>query len=468
MIEVVAIDTPSLGNRSYVATDGSVAVVVDPQRDIDRFLAVATERDVRITHVAETHMHNDYVSGGLALARAVGGEYLVNEDDAVSFDRTPIRAGDVIASGELRLRVVHTPGHTFTHLAYVLEDPTGAVVGVFTGGSLLFGSTGRPDLLGVEHAETLARQQHASAQRLARELPGHAQVFPTHGFGSFCSATQSKADTSTITAEAKGNPVLTADEDAYVEGLLAGLGDYPAYYAHMAPSNAAGPPPVDLSPPSVADPDELRRRLDAGEWVVDLRDRRAFAAGHLGGTLNFGLGTSFATYLGWLIPWGTPLTLLAETAEQVAAAQRDLVRLGIDRPAAMATGGLEQWGDGRPSASLRRVTFADLAAEWDSDSQPDPYVLDVRRDDERAARYLPGTAHIPLHRLADRLDEVPRDRPVWVHCAIGYRASIAASLLEQAGHDVVLIDDNFRNASAASNAGEKAARRRSPSELPGS
>jgi glyoxylase-like metal-dependent hydrolase (beta-lactamase superfamily II)/rhodanese-related sulfurtransferase len=458
MIEIVPIDTPSLGNRSYLATDGSVAVVIDPQRDIDRVLAEAAGRDVRITHVAETHIHNDYVTGGLALARTVGAEYLVNGDDAVVFDRTPVRDGDVIASGELRLRVVNTPGHTFTHLAYVLLDRTGEVVGVFTGGSLLFGSTGRPDLLGVEHAETLARHQHASAHRLARELPGHARVFPTHGFGSFCSATQSGGVASTIAAEAKVNPALTRDEHAYVAGLLAGLGEYPAYYAHMGPANAAGPGPADLSPPPVADPGELRRRLEAGEWVVDLRDRRAFAAGHLAGTLNFGLNNSFATYLGWLIPWGTPATLLAGTADQVAAAQRDLVRLGIDRPAAMATGGVEQWGDGRPPASFRRATFADLAAESHVEGRQVPYALDVRRDDERAAGHLAGTAHIPLHRLAGRLDEVPRDRPVWVHCAIGYRAAIAASLLERAGHDVILIDDDFAKASAAADAGPSEAR----------
>lgn len=455
MIEIVPIDTPSLGNRSYLAHDGSVAVVIDPQRDIDRVLAEAAGRDLRITHVAETHIHNDYVTGGLALARTVGADYLVNGDDPVSFERTPVRDGDVIASGELRLRVVHTPGHTFTHLAYVLEEHTGEVVGAFTGGSLLFGSTGRPDLLGAEHAETLARRQHASAHRLARELPEHIRIFPTHGFGSFCSATQSKVLDSTITAEAEMNPVLTEDEDAYVAGLLAGLGDYPSYYAHMGPANAAGPEPADLSPPPVADPGELRRRLSAGEWVVDLRDRRTFAAGHLAGTLSFGLNNSFATYLGWLIPWGMPVTLLAATADQVAAAQRDLVRLGIDRPAAMATGGPEQWSDDRPLASLRRATFADLGAEWHG--QQVPYVLDVRRDEERATGHLDGTAHIPLHRLASRLDEVPRDRPVWVHCAIGYRAAIAASLLERAGRIVVLIDEDFAKASAAADAGRSEA-----------
>ncbi len=148
--------------------------------------------------------------------------------------------------------------------------------------------------------------QHASAHRLAELLPDDADVYPTHGFGSFCSATQSDAASSTIGREKWANPVLTQDEETYVEELLAGLGPWPAYYAHMAPANAAGPSQPDLSAPSVADASELRRRIEAGEWVVDLRNRTAFAAGHAPGTLNFGLDGSFATYLGWLVDLGHP------------------------------------------------------------------------------------------------------------------------------------------------------------------
>ena len=165
----------------------------------------------------------------------------------------------------------------------------------------------------------------------------------THGFGSFCSATQAEGSSSTIGRERRVNPVLTLAEDRYVSDLLAGLDVYPAYYAHMGPANAAGPAGPDLSAPRRADAAELRRRIDAGEWVVDLRARRAFAAGHVAGTLSFDLDGSFATYLGWLIPWGTPLTLLGQTPEQVAEAQRELVRIGIDRPVAAATGHPDDW-----------------------------------------------------------------------------------------------------------------------------
>jgi hydroxyacylglutathione hydrolase len=422
-------------------------VVIDPQRDYDRILAVTEPRGLRITHVFETHLHNDYVTGGYRLARRVGAAYVVNADDPVAYERVGAHDGDVFTAGGMRVRVLHTPGHTFTHLSYALEEADGRAVAVFTGGSLLYGSTGRPDLLGAAHADTLARHQHRSAHRIAAQLPAEAAVYPTHGFGSFCSATQAEGLSSTVGAEAARNPVLTLDEDAYVRVLLAGLDAYPAYYAHMAPANSAGPAEVDLTPPAVADPAELRRRLAAGEWVVDLRARTAFAAGHLAGTVNIGLDGSFVTYLGWLIPWGAPVTLLGESAEQVAAAQRDMVRIGIDRPAAAATGTPADWSLEGRAARLRTGSFVDLRVAMRDD--PAPVVLDVRRDDERRGSHLLGSLHIPLHELSQRLAEVPAGREVWVHCAAGYRAAIAASLLARAGITVVLIDDAYDRAAGA-------------------
>ena len=242
MVEVLPIETPPLGDRSYLVHDGEAALVIDPQRDTDRVTALAADAGVRITHVAETHVHNDYVTGGFALARAAGASYLVNADDPVSFDRTPVSDGDRVEVGGMRVRVLATPGHTYTHLAYVVEAGGVTWPGVFTGGSLLYGSTGRTDLLGPDATAALSRAQWASARRLARELPDTAPIFPTHGFGSFCSATQSAATSSTIGQEKLANPVLTLDERAYVESLLAGLDAWPAYYAHMAPANLAGPP----------------------------------------------------------------------------------------------------------------------------------------------------------------------------------------------------------------------------------
>jgi len=441
---ILAIETPTLGDRSYLVHDGRVALVIDPQRDIDRVRDLARIAGVEITHIFETHIHNDYVTGGLALARETGAAYHVNADDPVAYERTGVRDGDVIdVTPVLRVRVLATPGHTYTHLSYVLEE-RGAQTAVFSGGSLLFGSTGRPDLLGSAHTHDLVHHQYASAHRLAAELPDQTRVMPTHGFGSFCSATQSEASASTIGMEKISNPVLTQDEERYVTELLAGLDAFPAYYARMGPANIAGPAAPDLRPPETADARELRRRLEQGEWLVDLRTRTAFAAGHAPGTLNFGIDGSFATYLGWLIPWGTPVTLLGETGDQVAQAQRELVRIGIDRPAAAATGGPRQWTDG-PLRTVERATFADLAHVRYHRSV---VILDVRRHLEWAESHIDGATHIPLHELVQRADEVPAGE-LWVHCAAGYRASIAASILLAGGHRVIAVDDDYTNAAAA-------------------
>ena len=442
MTTVIPIDTPGLGDRTYLAHDGRVALVVDPQRDYDRVLDAAAEAGVEITHVFETHIHNDYVTGGLALARAVGAAYHVNGDDPVDFERTPVGDGDVIAVGDtMRVQVLHTPGHTHTHLSFALEAG-GESVAVFTGGSLLFGSTGRPDLLGPDHTDTLVHAQWHSAHRLADALPDATAVYPTHGFGSFCSATQSEASASTIGQERLSNPALTQDEAAYVEALLAGLDDYPAYYAQMGPANSAGPESPDLTMPTVADPAELRRRIDAGEWVVDLRTRSAFAAGHLQGTVNFGTDGQFITYLGWILPYDATITLLGETPEQVAEAQRDMVRIGMD-PAAMATGKPEEWADGAALGSFPIVDFAALAAELrDNPGAGDRVVLDVRRGSEFDEEHIEGAVNVPIHAVLSHLESIPRKK-LWIHCAGGYRAGVVASILAARGHDVVAVDDSF-------------------------
>ncbi|ADI04923.1 hypothetical protein SBI_01802 [Streptomyces bingchenggensis BCW-1] len=433
------VDVPGLGNRGYLAGGREVAVVVDPPRDIDRIIAMAARRGVRISHVVETHVHNDYVTGGLELARLTGAGYMVPAGARVAYERVPVGDGDTVDIGDgLALRALATPGHTPHHTAYVLEE-AGRAVAVFTGGSLLIGTVGRPDLVEPRLTERLARAQHASVRRLAAELPDETAVLPTHGFGSFCSSGPAAGDATTIGEQRATNEAVTEDADTFVARLLSGLDDIPAYYAHMGPANAAGPAPVDLTPPARADADEIAARLAAGEWVVDLRNRVAFAEGHVGGTFNFAADGQLATYLAWLLPWGKPVTLLAESPEQLAAAQRELVRVGIDRPAAAATGPLAGWlRDGERPRSFPRATFAELATRAGDRGT----VVDVRRESERAREHIAGSLHIPVHQLRDRLAEIPPGT-VWVHCAGGMRAAIAASLLDAAGRSVVAVDDGF-------------------------
>ena len=444
MLDIRIVETPGLGDRSYVVTDGDVAVVIDPQRDLDRILDAVG--DVPVTHVLETHIHNDYVTGGLALASRCGATYVVSADDEVAFERHGIRDGEVITTGSLEVTAIHTPGHTPTHLSYSVAVG-GRPVAVFTGGSVLYGAMGRTDLVDPDRTEELTRAQHRSAHRLAELLPDHTDVYPTHGFGSFCSATETKGTESTIGKQKQQNLALTEDEDDFVAQLLAGLTAHPRYYAHMAPLNAAGPDEADLDLPQPVDPAELQHRLEHGGWVVDLRSRQAYAADHVRGTVSIELADPFATHLGWTVPWGAPLTLIGESRDDVLEARRQLARIGIDELGA-ALGSPGELA-GHRTASYRRATFADLAAERDERGD-EIVVLDVRRPDEWEEHHIEGAVHVPFYELRGRQDEVP-DGEVWVHCKSGYRASIGASLMDCVGRDVVHIDDDWDNAEPAGN-----------------
>jgi len=447
-MDVRVISTSELGDRSYVVAAGGDAVVVDAQRDIDRVLAVVDELGAQVRLVLETHIHNDYVTGGHALAARTGARYGVAADDPVDFDRLGLHDGDVIDAGSLRVRVVATPGHTDHHLAFAVADTAdqSGLSALFTGGSLLYGSVGRTDLVDPARTLELTHAQYHSARRLARELPPDTAVYPTHGFGSFCSAgSATGGDTSTIGAELQRNDALTTeDEQRFVDTLIANLTAYPAYYAHMAPLNRQGPAAPDLAPPRPVDAAELARRLAAGEWVVDLRNRVAYAADHLAATVSVELGDQFSTYVGWLSPWAGPLTLIGESPDQIAEARLQLVRIGVDEVAGAATGAPDQLAVSEARRSYPRVDFAKAVGDMGADD----VMVDVRRDDEYASGHVRGAAHVPLDQLIARVDELPAGR-LWVHCASGFRASIAASLLERAGRAVVHIDDDYEKAAPA-------------------
>jgi glyoxylase-like metal-dependent hydrolase (beta-lactamase superfamily II)/rhodanese-related sulfurtransferase len=441
VFDVVVIETASLGDRSYIAHDGRSALVVDPPRDIDRIERELARRDLTLELILETHLHNDYISGGLTLSRTAHATYAHAAAETLHFERRGVSPGERITVGTMTVDAVATPGHTPHHLAYIVRVP-GRPPAAFTGGSLLYGTVGRTDLVADDRTDDLTRAQYRSARTLAGMLPDDARIYPTHGFGSFCASARSDEDSDgTLATERRINLALTVeDEGEFVDRLVSGLTAYPAYYAHMAPINRAGGVAIDLSPPAPVDPVELVRRIHRGEWVVDLRSRTLFANEHLTGTIGIELEDGFATYLGWLIPWGMPLTLLADRADEIAEAQRQLVRIGIDRPAGAATGGIDTWGrhgDLRcyPVDKFSGLTTAGPVA-----------VLDVRRTDEYDASHIDGAVNVPLNQLLDRLDEIP-DRTLWVHCASGFRSSIAASILDRAGRPVTLIDDEYEHAS---------------------
>ena len=443
MVDVVTVTTPELGDRSYLVHDGRVGVVVDAQRDTDRLLRAAAAIGVRIALVAETHLHNDYVSGGWALSQELGVPYLVAAAEDVTFDRRPVADGDEVAvAPDFTLRVVATPGHTPHHVAYVAVD-RGRPVVACTGGSLLFGTVGRTDLLGADLAVPLARAQFRSARRLGA-LPGEVQVLPTHGFGSFCSVGASTVDGSTIAEQLAANAAFRAvSEEEFATILVAGFGDYPSYYHRMAGRNRQGPTAPDLSPPPLLNSDQARGLAAGDAWVVDLRARGAFAGRHLARTINVEADVPFTTYLGWLLPDDTPLVLMAEDAKTITAAQVDLSRIGLETLAGRYVGPLPPDDKPRSRRSYPVASFTDLSRALTAGGPRGGVVpLDVRRRDEWEAGHLDDAVHLPLHHLVEQMDDLP-DGTVWVHCAAGYRAAIAASLLARSGRDVVLVDGRF-------------------------
>ncbi len=446
-LDVATLEIRSLGNATHViaAADGD-AVVVDPPRDAWHVAALAAERGWRLTHVLETHVHNDYLSGALELRASHGVEILAPARGGYGFAHRPMDDGDAVEVGGLRLRARATPGHTPEHLAWDVrgaDDPDSAPpLAVATGGSLLAGTAGRTDLLGPGRTDELTRAQFATLRALAA-LPPSVTLLPTHGAGSFCGAGEALGSrVTTIGRERDGNPWLRPLSEAdFVRTMIDGFGPYPTYYAETAPRNRQGPPVLG-GPPSVPrlGVDAVQAALAAGVPLVDARPRRAFAAGHVPGSLNIELGDSFASYVGWHLPVDGPLVLIVpEPADEAAREASDqLLRIGIDRVVGALDGGVEAWASaGHELGAYETIRARELA---ERDPEDRGLVLDVRDPEEiedEPAR--PGVVRIPHDELAARLDELPPGALVTVACKSGTRASIAASGLDAHGRAVRLV-----------------------------
>ncbi|GAA1476033.1 MBL fold metallo-hydrolase [Nocardioides aestuarii] len=435
-MDVVPVPVPHLGNRCHLVHDGRLALVVDPPRDHRVVEAAAAAAGVEIAAVADTHVHNDYVSGAPLLARRHAADHLVAAAERVDVPRIGVHDGDVLAVGTLRVEVIDTPGHTHHHQSFHVTDRAHAGAGgaVLSGGSLLHGTVGRTDLLGPEHTLDLARAQWWSARRLAT-LPTTTALLPTHGFGSFCAGGDvagTGGASVTLGHQLVTNAALTTNREEFVARLVAGYGPVPTYYSHMGGLNRAG---RGAEVPAASRPvtaDQVTDALRAGQWVIDVRDRALFAEAHLEGAVSVEHTSQFATYVGWLVPWQDDIVLLGDEPGAIAAAVRELESIGIEGVAthALAPGH-------RMPAGYRRARWEDLAALGDP-----PVVLDVRRHDEFDAGHLTDARHIPLHELEMRIPELP-DGEIWVHCRSGFRAGTAASLLQRAGRAVVHLDDDW-------------------------
>src|SRR6476469_2118605 len=429
-MKVVTLEVPELGNRCHLVHDGTSALVVDPPRHLAPVERAAEAEGVEIVAVADTHVHNDYVSGALGLARRHGADYLLSADERVDFERVGVRDGDVVEVGDLRVRVIATPGHT-RHPQSFLATEGEAPGALFSGGSLLHGTVGRTDLVDPRLTHDLARSQWTSARTLAGLDPA-TLLHPTHGFGSFCAGSTPCriGGDPTIGEQRAVNPALLLDREAFVAELVAGLGPVPSYYRHMAPLNRAGAGRALPRTARAVTADDVTDATLRGSWVVDLRNRTSYAEGHVSGTVSVEYSSQFATYVGWLVPWQDDIVLLTDSPTDLEPALRDLAAIGID---GVGTHLLD--GDDALTGSYRRTDWAGFRAA------PEPrVVVDVRQRDEYEAGHLPGALHLPVQDVETRGATLPSG-DLWVHCRSGYRAGIAASLLHRMGRSVVHVDD---------------------------
>jgi hydroxyacylglutathione hydrolase len=419
------------------------ALVVDPMRNILPYLKAAEKEGLRITHVTETHIHADFVSGSRELAAATGATiYLSDMGDAnwkYAFADEPnvilVHDGDSWMVGNVRIEVIHTPGHTPEHISFMLTDTAGAnrPMGVFTGDFLFVGDVGRPDLLeeaaGYKGTKEIgARQQFHSVRRF-KNLPDYLQIWPGHGAGSACGKSLGAVPSTTLGYEKLFNPAFRFDaEDAFVAWLLDGQPEPPRYFAQMKKVNKEGPALLrTLEQPGHFERATLDAVIEDGGQVFDLRSRGEFAWAHVAGTVNIpATSNTYSTWIGWFVDYNRPLYLILPSLDALPAILSDLRAIGVDD----IPGYFGPDVAAHKSQSLPLITAEELAQRM---SRNGLTVLDVRGRSEYLEQHIRGARHIPLGYLPQRINELPQDKLIVTQCATGYRSQIAASILQAAG-----------------------------------
>jgi hydroxyacylglutathione hydrolase len=433
-----------LAQYSYIVAceGGGVAAVVDPRRDVDVYVEFARSRRLRITHVIETHIHADFASGARELAERADAELCLSAYDRgeayeVHFEHRPLQDGDAIDIGRVRLQALHTPGHTPEHVSFLVYDTvrSAEVPEVLLSGDFLFvGAVGRPDLIGEDAKLALAGRLHESLGRLAG-LPDGLEVHPGHGAGSMCGAGLGARPMSTLGFERVANPYLRRNlsRDEFVKMVLGHLPPFPPYYKRMKVLNSEGPSSLGSLPGRRAiAPSTFGQLVNEGYVVIDVRDPLAFSGAHVPGAFGIGTGTNLSTWAAWVVPYGTPILLVAPD-EDVAEAVRALVRVGLDDVRGYLEGGMAAWiAAGHDVARLPLVS-AEEVHERLSDERA-LRVLDVRSDEEWVGGHVCGALHVMGGYVPERAAELAKDdAELAVVCSTGYRSTVAASVLARAG-----------------------------------
>ncbi|HZG53190.1 MAG TPA: rhodanese-like domain-containing protein [Pyrinomonadaceae bacterium] len=433
-----------LAHASYLIGSEGEAAVVDPQRDVEQYLAECAAQGLKIKYVVETHLHADFVSGHCELAARTGAEIIFSRHAHAAFPHRAVRDGDELNLGRVTLRFMETPGHTPESMSVLLidRDVSDEPQKVLTGDTLFIGDVGRPDLSGSRGhtAEAMAATLYESLHDKLLKLDDAVEVFPAHGAGSMCGRNISKETSSTIGQQRKFNYALAAmPKDEFVRMMTTGMPAAPTYFSRDAEINRTGARPLEALPrPEPLTPGAVETLVQRGALALDVRAAADYGAGHIHGSLNIGLGGQFASWAGSLIAPETPLIIIAEDEPKAAEAALRLARVGLENVSGFLRGGMDAWLQaGRTTSTVEQISVAELRRRIQA--EPDLQIVDVRRPAEYESGHAPRARLAPLSELqANPLDWLDPARPVAVICAGGYRSSAAASLLESRGYRQLL------------------------------
>jgi hydroxyacylglutathione hydrolase len=431
-----------LAHASYLIGSEGEAAVVDPQRDVDEYLAEADAQGLQIKYVIETHLHADFVSGHQEIAARTGAQIIFGEKAGAEFEHRAVRDGEEIKLGRVTLRFIETPGHTPEGVCILVTDTEapGQPAKLLTGDTLFIGDVGRPDLAGGKGytPQMMAEMMYDTLHGKLLKLPDETEVYPAHGAGSMCGRNMSKETSSTIGEQRKFNYALKPmSKDEFVRMMTADLPEAPSYFPKDAEINRSGARELsELHPPRALTPQQVFELRD--HILLDVRSAADFGAAHVPGSMNIGLGGQFAMWAGSLIPLNAAIVLIADTSAQVDESVVRLARVGIENVKGYLDGGMQSWRDaGLPIEAIEQVSVAQLKEQMAND---DLQIVDVRRPAEYVSGHVPRALNAPLASLDKSLGPLPlkKDKRTAVICAGGYRSSAAASLLQQQGFSNLL------------------------------
>ena len=434
------VDT-GLGNSAYLigSHETKKGILIDPLRDVDRYLHAASELGLTLTHVLDTHLHADFVSGNREIATQTGAVIGTSAEAKVGFDHKPLTEDTVIDLGAFQIRVMTTPGHTPEHVSYLLIEPDGKTPSaLFSGGALIVGGAARTDLLSHELTHPLASHLYHTIHDKLLKLPDAVNVFPTHGAGSFCVAPVSSERTTTIGHERKTNQLAQPQTEAeFIQRALTGLPAYPTYYKYMRAINQKGARllgGVPLLKPYA--PSEVKALMEAGVVVLDLRHQKKFCAGHIPNSYGIRVDAPLVVWAGWVIPFGSRIVLLAESAAEREEVTRQLIRIGYDDVLGYVEGGIEAWARDYPVGTVQSIHPKELRERLNEVT-----LVDVRMQSEWNEGHIPNANHFEGGRVAWEEFPFSQDRPLAIQCASGSRSMIAISVLKRRGiHNLLQVD----------------------------